>query len=416
MLNIAKRLLFLSLLYIGGLNSFHATAQPEGDVPDSLRMSLITCSPGAEVYELYGHTAILCENLTTHEDWVFNYGMFNFRTPHFIWRFSRGETDYQLGVMPYYIFESEYRERGSAVIKQTLNLTPAEALKLFILLDKNYRPENRTYRYNYFYDNCTTRARDRIEEAIGGRIVYPKKIDSGELNVIGLSQAPAENLSYRAITKLFTKGHPWAQFGNDMALGAQADETIAPRQQMFAPFYMMAYADGAEIVDSDGTTRPLVLEKTVVVPLGNLHYTSEFPLSPMACAVILLLVTVACCLCEFRTHRQMWLYTDLLYAAQGLAGCIVAFLFFCSSHPTVGSNFLIIIFNPLPLLCLPWVIHHQQKHRKCLFHWLNLGVLTLFMLSFAIIPQKFSLVIVPLALSLLIRSACQIHSERKYGK
>ena len=97
---------------------------------DSIRISLVTCAPGSEIYALFGHSAIRYENPAKQEDWVFNYGMFSFKDPNFVFRFVKGETDYQLGVIPYPYFEAEYAMRGSSVYQQELNLTEAEKVKL----------------------------------------------------------------------------------------------------------------------------------------------------------------------------------------------------------------------------------------------------------------------------------------------
>jgi hypothetical protein len=83
---------------------------------------LLTCAPGTEIYSLFGHTALRYENLSRGEDWVYNYGMFSFRTPNFVMRFVKGETDYQLGRIPYIYFREEYAQRGSSVYQQDLNL------------------------------------------------------------------------------------------------------------------------------------------------------------------------------------------------------------------------------------------------------------------------------------------------------
>ena len=156
--------IFLSLLIIWG--SMLSYAQKR----DSIQFSLLTCSPGTEIYSLFGHTAIRYQNYTQNKDIVFNYGMFSFSSPNFIYRFVKGETDYQLGVNDFRSFEAEYMFRGSSVYQQILNLTYEEKLKLQNLLFTNYLPQNRVYRYNYFYDNCTTRARDQIEKCIDGDV------------------------------------------------------------------------------------------------------------------------------------------------------------------------------------------------------------------------------------------------------
>ena len=151
--------LFLLLLPIG---------QTTANSNDSIRLSLLTCAPGEVIYTLFGHTAIRYENPSQGIDVVFNYGLFSFDIPNFALRFSLGETDYRLGVIDYPHFAGEYAYFGRSVWQQTLNLNNEEKAELIRLLQENYRPENRVYRYNFFYDNCATRPRDKIEESIAG--------------------------------------------------------------------------------------------------------------------------------------------------------------------------------------------------------------------------------------------------------
>ena len=160
------------------------TQQQKTAATDSVRVSLLTCAAGGEIYSLFGHTAIRYENYTRGIDAVFNYGMFNFNAPNFIFRFALGETDYQLGVTDYEHFAAEYNYLGRDVWQQTLNLTEEEKERLIALLTENYRPENRVYRYNFFYDNCATRPRDQIERAVNGTLQYA---DNMTANSTGIS-------------------------------------------------------------------------------------------------------------------------------------------------------------------------------------------------------------------------------------
>lgn len=365
---------------------------------DSIRISLMTCSPGTEIYALFGHTAIRVEAPAYNIDDVYNYGMFSFRTPNFIYRFVKGETDYQLGIMPYAYFEEEYAERGSYVVQQELNLTPGEKARLIEILQKNYLPQNRTYRYNYFYDNCTTRARDKIEESIQGKVVYPVSRDA---------------TTFRQIVHRFTKDYPWAEFGIDLCLGAEADRAIDTRAQMFSPFVMMDEAERATVQAADGSQHPFVKQTFRVVDPTPFPVEKEFPLSPMACACLLLLLTCIVSLAEWRFHIATWWFDTILFGVQGLAGCIVAFLFFFSVHPTVSSNYLLIILNPIPLIYLPWMIYKAVKYRYDKYHIGNVAILTLFIVFWWLIPQKITLVILPLALSLLVRSVTRLLVTRK---
>lgn len=360
---------------------------------DSIRFSLLTCAPGTEIYSLFGHTAIRYENYTRRIDVVFNYGMFSFNTPNFIFRFVAGETDYQLGITPYSYFEAEYAMRGSSVYQQVLNLTQSEKERLLTILENNYLPENRIYRYNYFYDNCTTRARDKIEECIEGKVVYPDSL-SGK--------------SYRGIVHEFTAGSPWDEFGIDLCLGAEADKEINKRQQMFSPFYMKYYASNAYIVDSGGTRRPLILDETKIVDVEPDEVQPGFVLSPLMCGALFLALCVVMAWGQWKTQRIWWGWDIVLYGLQGLAGCIIAFLFFFSVHPTVGSNWLLILFNPIPLLYLPFMVYKAVKRKKDYYHVGNMVYLTLFITILPFCGQEFNLTVLPLALGLLVTSASHV--------
>jgi len=137
-----------------------------------------------------------------------------------------------------------------------------------------------------------------------------------------------------------------------------------------------------------------------------------FPLTPMQTALLLLAVVAGCSVWEWKRRRVMWGMDVLLFLLQGLAGCVIAFLFFFSVHPTVGSNFLLILFNPLPLIGLPWMVICARKGKKCLYDMVNAAILTLFIAFLPLIPQKISLVVVPLALNLLIRSVLHLAVAR----
>ena len=354
---------------------------------DSIRISLLTCAPGTEIYALFGHSAIRYEHPALQRDWVFNYGMFSFSEPNFVMRFVKGETDYQLGVIPYSYFEAEYAERGSSVYQQVLNLTVEEKVNLVKALQENYLPANRVYRYNYFYDNCTTRARDKIEECIDGKVDYT---------------TPTHEVTFRDIIHEYTEGHEWSEFGIDLCLGADADKPIDLRQQMFAPFYMLEAARGAMIQRGD-TLVPLVKEEFKVVDVVR---TPEpgFPISPMAGACVLLAVTMVVVGVGVRKGHISCIWDGFLFGLQGIGGCVIAFLFFFSVHPTVGSNWMLVLLNPIPLFYLPFMIYQSLGRKKDAYHGVNVIVLTFFMILMSLIPQEFNLTVLPLALSLWLTS------------
>ena len=315
---------------------------------DSVSVSLLTVTPGKMVYELYGHTAIRVREVMPGRlsDWVFNYGTFSFAQPNFVWRFVKGETDYELGVVPYALFYDTYVKEGRGIDEQQLNLPPAESRRLVDALSRNLLPENATYRYNFFYDNCTTRAIDMIERAVEGNIVWP--------------QAEAGK-TLRNIVDQYSEVSPWNKLGQDLLLGVEADAPADRKSQGFAPLYAERFVEEAVVVSPDGARRRLAEPKRVLLP-AQMERTNK-GLTPMWAFGILFALTIAITVYEHRKGCHYWAFDALLLLAQGLAGLAVFLLFCFSTHPTVGSNWLIILFNPLPLLYLPWYMKQASLHR-----------------------------------------------------
>ena len=324
-----------------------APVAAQEDIPpmDSVEFSLLTCQPHDEVYSLYGHTAIRYHELRPGGlDWAFNYGVFDFKKPHFVARFVFGLTDYELGAYPYKYFVKEYRRFGSMVTEQVLNLTDEEKMALHDALAINLRPENKIYRYNYFYNNCTTKARDIIESCINGKVEYAGRED----------YTP----SYRDMVHSMTRNNPWSRFGNDLLLGVKADWKTDLRQQEFLPGNLLYDFDHAQIY-SNGSYRPLIKERRIAVPAGVQIIESGFPLTPLACAAILLAVGIVIFFFEWRKKRVFVLWDVLLMMTTGTIGIVLTLMLF-SQHPTVSLNLQIILCNPLPWLFLWPVIRGRE--------------------------------------------------------
>lgn len=392
---------------------------------DSIRLSLLTCAPGEEIYSLFGHTAIRYEYPARGIDVVFNYGMFSFNTPNFMLRFALGQTDYQLGVTDYQRFAAEYDYFERSVWQQTLNLTQEEKTKLIALLETNYQPENRTYRYNFFDDNCATRPRDIIEESIAGKVNYAADDTNAADDTKTMGDAQAiPSKSFRDLIHECTQGHPWAQFGIDFCIGSEADHPITDRQKMFAPYYLMNFFSNAQIKEN-GTheneeSRPLILHTEKVVDCEkqkknelsatdhqNQSERNHLP-TPLQGSLLLFILIAAATIYGLKKRKSLWGIDLLLFAIAGIAGCIIAFLALFSEHPAVSANFLLLVFHPLQLLALPWMLKAERKGRRSGYHLFNLAVLTFFIALFPLIPQRFDLAVVPLALCLLIRSASNV--------
>ena len=362
------------------------SAQNGTSSADSIEVSLLTCSPHEEIYSLYGHSALRYHDLRTGEDLAFNYGIFSFKKPFFVLRFALGKTDYELGVVPFEVFKREYRKFGSQVVEQVLNISAEEKMRIYNALLINYRPENRVYRYNFFYDNCTTRARDIIERNINGKIVYAFDNDD---------YIP----TYREIIHEHTIHHPWAKVGNDMCLGFKADVGISQREQQFIPSKLMRDFDNAQIYNN-GEYRPLIKERNIVVAPGVQIVEEEFPLSPIQCASVLFVVSLILCVIEYKKNIILKLWDVVLMISAGLSGCIILILLF-SEHPTTSSNLQALILNPVHLIFI-----HRVIKGKTTVYW---KLLTIMVILFVIgsFFQNYADGMMLVALSLLSR--CWIH-------
>ena len=348
--NIFRTLLVATISLFLPLTSWGQTE--DTDKMDSVEVSLITCSPHEEIYSLYGHSAIRIKDAERHIDAIFNYGEFNFNTPHFALRFIFGKTDYMLGLAPTIPFFRYYQEWGSQVTEQVLNLTAEEKQAIINALAENYKPENRTYRYNFFYDNCSTRPRDIIEQNVNGTIIYEPRADYEP--------------SYREMVNEKTRRHPWATFGNNILLGINADRKTTQREQHFLP-ENLRYDFSHAMIDRNGEKVALVKETLQVVAPGVQVIEEDFPLTPTQCGILLLALSLMVLAYEFVKKTTLRLFDVLLMLFSGLAG-LALFIMIFSEHPTTSINLQILVLNPLAL-CFIWPV---WKGRKTI--WFNLSL------------------------------------------
>ena len=307
-----------------------------------IEVSLITFYPGDEVFEVFGHTEILISDSTGN--YYINYGVFDFNSPGFVTRYIMGETDYLCAVMPPELDCGI--KKGRKMVKQQLNLTPQEAQQVWDALAWNVQPANREYRYRHFSDNCSTRPRDVIESALGHELDY-SQCDY----LVGKT--------LRQVMTHYTRNYPWEQFGIDLALGAACDTVIDARTHTFVPLFLMHALEGIS-VSRNGKTSPLVSSTSVVNPgsdEGMVMPPTPWYLTPLFFALLLLAVTLAIVLRDWRRKRlSRWMDTAFFTVA-GLAGCLIFFIEFISTHEAVCPNYNILWLNPLLLLLaiLPWI-------------------------------------------------------------
>ena len=336
-----SRNLILTIITFFIASAFSFT--PAQGAEERLQASLITCYPGPEVYELAGHEAIRIHGIDSRGipvDSVWNYGVFDFTAPNFIWRFVKGETDYMVWGYPFAYFLPEYEKRGSKVVEQNLNFTPQEVKVLRALLQLNALPQNRFYRYNYVRDNCSTRIVDIIDAAVEPRrIVYPDSTDFG---------------SFRGAMRYYHKNYPWYQFGIDLALGGGIDLPISAREELFAPLIFEQKATNAHFDDG----APLISSTTVLYDGRDcILPPTPWYLTPMAASLLVMAVSLCISFYQWKRGRIIKWWNTLFFSLLGLGGCVVWFLVFCSSHDSTSPNLLSLWLNPLQFvmaICIWW--------------------------------------------------------------
>ncbi|WP_304609388.1 lipoprotein N-acyltransferase Lnb domain-containing protein [Muribaculum intestinale] len=300
-------------------------------VSDSARVSFVICSPGSNVYELEGHAAMRVV-LPDGRDLAVNYGIFDFDSPNFIYRFVKGETDYMVAAYPFSIFLESYVRDGREVVEYPIALDAGETSALLELLSRNLMPDKRVYRYNYVKDNCSTRLFGLVEDAVGDTVAM---------------QAPGytDGWSFRDAMRHYHRNYPWYQFGIDLALGSGIDYPISEHEKAFAPHLLIDMLPTARIAGQS-----LVADSPVRYAgrgTGGPQGPTPWPLTPMAVSLYILAGVILCAVADIR-RRRVSRWVDIIFmSVAGLAGCLLAFLVFISVHEATSPNWLIVWLNPL---------------------------------------------------------------------
>ncbi|MBP7373828.1 MAG: DUF4105 domain-containing protein [Prevotella sp.] len=359
---------------------------------DSIQISLLTCGPGEEVYSLYGHTAIRFHDLKNNQDLVINYGMFSFSQRFFIIRFVFGLTDYEMGIMPFDAFMEEYESEGRWVKEQVINIPLQDKMKIAMAIENNYLPENKTYRYNYFYDNCTTRARDILIKNISENVE--------------VKDNQSVKSSYRKEIHKWNTNHCWARWGNDLLLGVNADRSIDRKEQQFLPDNLSKDWKTATIKYTDGKVYPFISQEHYLIgktlsTKDSAQNSNIFNPYTLIGAIILVIL-----LASWKKTSHPLPYKIVMFCVwltTGLCGIIITAMIF-SQHPTVSLNFQILLLNPLNLGMLIPALARNKKYNLII-----LTCLILFMLGGII--QSYAVGLEYLAFILLIVSQRDLISQ-----
>lgn len=333
----------------------------------------MTCGPSNLIHAIYGHTAIRVNDPLRKWDVVFNYGVFSFNAPNFVLRFAEGKTDYMLAPERYENFYSGYVRNGRSIKEQVLNLTAAEKQQLLNFLINNAKPENREYRYNYIKDNCATRVRDVVEQQVDGKLVFPED---------------GKGMTYREHVSYYQRMLPFENFGIQLVLGVDLDETVSAYEEMFLPDYLFRHFADA-VIKTNGETRPLVKATNVIYEAPE---TTDSWFIIHLVDIILLLLFVWVGIITFRqlkSGRTRYAVDYVLLFITGLVGVIMLWFYFYSELPATSPNLNLLWAVPfnLPFLFL-WLVKSWRPVLK--WFWVALSAwLILFIPISIFLPQQF---------------------------
>ena len=336
-------------------------------------ISVLTCGPSDLIYAIYGHTAIRVKDPVRHLDVVFNYGVFSFNAPHFIYRFAKGQTDYMLVPERFADFYEDYKLHGRSIYAQVLNINQEEKQKIWDFLVNNARPENREYRYNFFFDNCATRVRDVVQNLAGGTVIF---------------DSTCVDQTFREHVTAYQKVLPWTNFGIQLVLGSPADNVATAYQEMFLPEFLMKHFAGAQVENREGL-HPLVKKTSVIYDAGTKRKAGFNLFSPVVVFLVLLVCVIVISILQLVRRQVNYLVDYFLLGSTGLIGLGLLWFVFYSEHPAMHPNYNMLWALPFNLIfSLAWL---KKKWRPVLrWYWLFLSVwVGLFFIVSLCLPQAF---------------------------
>ena len=370
-----KKILLLFLL----LMSLALNAQV---LSDSATASVLTCGAGEDFYTSFGHSAIRITDPVKGLDLVYNYGTFDFGTPHFYWKFMRGQLDYQLSRTSYAEFIDEYEWYSRPVSEQRLTFESGQVQNLFLLLETNYLPEYRHYRYDFLRDNCATRVRD---------IVYSAWAQDTVL------QRTAEPRSYRQLLATCLKDSmEWWHLGIDLLFGLPTDHRCSAPERMFLPAEMEA--ELAQCTTTGIWTAPAIVEPShALLTKGRTPLKASFP--PVVAFALLLAVIAVLTVCAHRFSFKPVVFNVIdrvLFIVAGLCGLFLCFMWFGTDHWCTQWNLNILWLSPLLILI---AIRLGRSPRWAL--WLQEAMF--FVAAVWVVWCGLSVAIIPLIIMLMLR-------------
>ncbi len=401
-------LMILFVFFSNRLFATQTSIQPPSiyQLDSSATVSLLTCDPGDEIHNTFGHSAFYIQDTITKVDRVYNYGTFGY-DDDFLYKFIKGDLDYYLSISNLEEFKWEYEMQNRGVVKQVLRLNQAQKEKLYQLLEENYFPENRIYRYDFLFDNCSTRLRDILEKATDGKLIY-------DFSFVTLSDK-AKNQSYRNMIDDCAVNLKWLTFGMDLMIGVPSDKIATPREHLFLPDNLMnAYFFAA--IKEKNSNEPLVLNVNSLLKFDKKKVATPFFQSPLFVFIIFLLFVLIVTIYELKKGKWFKGFDIIFTLCFALLGCLFVFMWTSTRHNVAYVNLNLLWANPL--LFIAFALFFTKKFQlisrfALLYMLINLCLV----LSWRwLLPQDFNIALLPFFIALTIRSGYVYYYNSKLNK
>jgi len=326
-----RRIIFSLLVLIGiFLFSKPAKCSVQVNLSDQAKISLMTCGSGESLYSIFGHSALWVHDPINNIDRIYNYGTFDFSDPNFYYLFLRGLANYKLSVTNSQSFLNEYIQEDRTVEQQILNFTHSEKQTLFNVLEENYKPENRYYRYDFLFLNCSSVIRDKVFESVKSSYALDQT---------------SYNQSFRELLQPYLT-NSWIKLGVNLLLGHRAEREATNWERMFLPDLMHDQFELALVEDKESLaphSRTIYLS-TRSSASGN---SSKVPL-----IFFFVLFMSTGVITKKKLNNRKWNkgLDSIIFFFSGVIGLLLSFMWFFSEHEVVHQNLNLLWAFPLHIL------------------------------------------------------------------
>ena len=349
------------------------------------KISILSIGEGPSLVDAFGHTAIRVKDAELKNDVVFNFGVYDFNSPNFYSNFVKGRPEYKLAIQNYSNLIQNYIRQKRYIVEHQLNLDQnSTKIIIDLLVEKLNDPY---YIYDYFRDNCTTRAADIVIDKTNNKF----KDDKLESEAI---------LTYRDLIHRKINENSWAALGIDLCLGAIIDKKINTRETFFLPENLMNYLD---LYEGD-----IIKRNIIYSPESEISYRENLP-SPLLINLILSLIIVAITIFNFKSNKWNKSLDSLIFLISGSIGILIIYLWFFSNHFAGAQNFNFLWAFPLNFALIFAIYKNKIPNWSIGYIKLLIILIILLFLHWTTGVQKYNLTLLPIFVALLIRYSFLVH-------